>query len=58
MDEQLRDLLRAYASEAYTLKLAISDTERSLLQMRKRIEWLKEESDKARARQVFLEVAR
>ena len=52
-DPELQQLLRAYASEAYALKAAIAETDRTLLAMRKRLQWLQEESARVRAKSVF-----
>ena len=52
-DSELQQLLRAYASEAYALAIAIAETNRTLLAMRKRLQWLQEESARVRAKSVF-----
>ncbi len=58
-DDELQQLLSAYRSECSALKFAASETERSLLAMRKRIQWLQEEMDRSRAKAVFVnEVAK
>lgn len=58
-DPELQQLLLAYEREAYALKMAIAETDRSLLAMRKRLQWLQEECVRARAKSVFVgEVAR
>ena len=53
-DPELQQLLRAYASEAYALKMAIAETDRTLLAMRKRLQWLQEECVRVRAKSVFV----
>lgn len=53
-DPELKQLLKAFERESFALKLAIAETERSLLAMRKRVEWLEEESVSARAKAVFV----
>lgn len=58
-DHELQQLLTAYRSECSALKFAASETERSLLAMQKRIQWLQDEIDRSRARFVFVnEVAK
>lgn len=58
-DPELQQLLRAYASEAHALKIAIGETDRTLLAMRNRLQWLQEECVRVRAKSVFVgEVAR
>lgn len=53
-DPELQQLLLAYEREAYALKMAIAETDRTLLAMRKRLQWLQEESVRARAKSVFV----
>jgi hypothetical protein len=53
-DPELQQLLRAYASEAYALKIAIAEADRTLLAMRRRLHWLQEECVRARAKSVFV----
>ncbi len=53
-DPELQQLLRAYASEAHALKIAIGETDQSLLAMRKRLHWLQEECVRVRAKSVFV----
>ena len=53
-DPELQQLLLTYEREAYALKMAIAETDRTLLAMRRRLQWLQEESVRARAKSVFV----